>query len=257
MRFKGTEIGLRPFHNLRRAMKIIASLDRRSFIHNAGKIITAASAGSLGMSAWAEDKKKEESGEEDVSPAEDLMREHGLLKRVLLIYREAIRRMEKAEDLPPSALTDSAKIIRHFIEDYHEKLEEDYLFPRFEKAGKLVDLVTTLRAQHQGGRRLTEITLKLANAKALKVAEERAQLSDSLQQFIRMYEPHEAREDTVLFPAFRKIVSQHEYDSLGEDFEKKEHELFGKEGFEGMVSKVAEIEKTLGIHDLAQFTPKI
>ena len=37
-------------------------------------------------------------------------------------------------------------------------------------------------------------------------------------QFVRMYEPHEAREDTVLFPQFRKIVSKHEYDALGEEF---------------------------------------
>ena len=44
--------------------------------------------------------------------------------------------------------------------------------------------------------------------------------TESLRAFIRMYNPHEAREDTVLFPGFRKIVSGHEYDSLGEDFEK-------------------------------------
>ncbi|AHF17361.1 hypothetical protein NIASO_06125 [Niabella soli DSM 19437] len=35
-----------------------------------------------------------------------------------------------------------------------------------------------------------------------------------------MYRPHEAREDTVLFPAFRKIVSRHEYDSLGKHLKK-------------------------------------
>lgn len=237
-------------------MKIVTPSDRRGFFSHAGKIITAASAAGFMGNAWAEEKKKEENEEEDVSPAEDLMREHGLLKRVLLIYGESIRRIEKGEDLPPSALADSAKIIRSFIEDYHEKLEENFLFPRFEKAGKLESLVRTLRDQHQGGRRLTDITLKLATAKSLKMEEERTQLAVSLRQFIRMYEPHEAREDTVLFPAFRKIVSQHEYDSLGEDFEKKEHELFGKEGFEGMVDKVAEIEKTLGIHDLSLFTPK-
>jgi hemerythrin-like domain-containing protein len=72
-----------------------------------------------------------------------------------------------------------------------------------------------------------------------------------------MYNPHEAREDTVLFPAFRKIVSANEYASLGEDFEKKEHELFGEDGFEKMVDKVTNIEKKLGIYELAQFTPKI
>ena len=70
-----------------------------------------------------------------------------------------------------------------------------------------------------------------------------------------MYEPHEAREDTVLFPALRSVVSKHEFDALGEDFEKKEHQLFGEEGFEKMVERVASIEKSLGIYELAQFTP--
>ena len=72
-----------------------------------------------------------------------------------------------------------------------------------------------------------------------------------------MYNPHEAREDTVLFPAFRGIVSANEFAALGEDFEKKEHELFGADGFEKVVDQVAEIEKKLGIYELAQFTPKI
>ena len=72
-----------------------------------------------------------------------------------------------------------------------------------------------------------------------------------------MYRPHEAREDTILFPALRSIVSEHEFDALGEEFETKEHQLFGKEGFEGEVEKVGEIEKQLGIYDLSKFTPQV
>ena len=185
------------------------------------------------------------------------MREHGVLKRVRLIYAEAIRRIDGNEDVPPETVIDSAKIIRNFIEDYHEKLEENFLFPRFKKAGKLVDLVDVLMQQHQAGRKVTDITMQFATNQALKNSDDRRKLVDSLRQFIRMYNPHEAREDTVLFPEFRKIVNQNEYDSLGEDFEKKEHELFGEDGFEKMVDKVASIEKKLGIYDLAQFTPKI
>ena len=52
-------------------------------------------------------------------------------------------------------------------------------------------------------------------------------------------------------------MSAHEFDSLGEDFEKKEDELFGQGGFFKVVDHVAEIEKQLGIYDLAQFTPKV
>jgi hemerythrin-like domain-containing protein len=86
---------------------------------------------------------------------------------------------------------------------------------------------------------------------------ENQRLAQLLLAFNTMYNPHEAREDTVLFPAFRKLVSKHEYDSLGEQFEKNEEKKFGKGGFEKYVDKVATIEKSLGIYDLAQFTPKI
>ena len=212
----------------------------------------------VGFVSEPEKQKKSEAGkaEEEVSPAEDLMREHGVLKRVLLIYGEALRRLDSREELPPEALGDSAKIIRSFIEDYHEKLEEDFLFPRFRKANTLVDLVEVLLAQHRAGRRLDGHDAALSTLKAIRDPNERKLLADSLRDFVRMYSPHEAREDTVLFPAFRKIVSGHEYDALGEQFEDKEHELFGADGFEKMVDRVAGIEKKLGIYDLAQFTPK-
>jgi hemerythrin-like domain-containing protein len=53
------------------------------------------------------------------------MREHGILKRGLVIYRKAMRRIDAHQDFPPDALADSARLIRRFVEDYHEKLEED------------------------------------------------------------------------------------------------------------------------------------
>ena len=86
---------------------------------------------------------------------------------------------------------------------------------------------------------------------------DRAALITYLRAFTRMYRPHEAREDTILFPAFQALVSEKEYKELGQQFEGKEHELFGKEGFEGQVAHVEQIERKLGIYDLAQFTPSV
>src|SRR5215831_16737063 len=110
-------------------------------------------------------KKKEE--EEEVSTNEDLMREHGVLNRILLIYDESIRRIQsndKNARFDPDVVTKSAGLIKKFIEDYHEKLEEDHLFPRFEKAGKHLDLVKTLRAQHAAGRTVTDRILASAGS---------------------------------------------------------------------------------------------
>jgi hemerythrin-like domain-containing protein len=196
---------------------------RRIFVRS-GLIAGASVLGGV-MLSRAVAKEKSDEKEEEVSPAEDLMREHGVLKRVLLVYGEAIRRIDAKQDLPPETILESAKIIRSFIEDYHERLKENFLFPRFKKASKLTDLVDVLLQQHQAGRKLTDITMQFATNQALKTDDDRHKLAESLRAFIRMYNPHEAREETVLFPEFRKILSGHEYDSLGEDFEKKEHEL--------------------------------
>jgi len=227
---------------------------RRGFIEAGG---IAAGSFFVGRAALAQEgAEANEHEEEEVAPAEDLMREHGVLKRCILIYREGLRRIDANADLPIQTITDTAQILRSFIEDYHEKLEEDFLFPRFKMANLHTDLVSVLEAQHQAGRRQTDVTLRLANLRSLRNADERRQLGESMRLFIRMYEPHEAREDTVLFPALRRIISANEYAALGEDFEKKEHELFGAEGFEGIVDQVATLEKSLGIYELAQFTPK-
>ena len=195
--------------------------------------------------------------EEEVAPGEDLMREHGVLNRLLLIYEEGLRRLDARRDFAPNVLSAAAGIVRRFIEEYHEKSEEENLFPRFEKAGKLVDLVAVLRRQHQAGRRLTAEIERLAGGGAVAKDADRRRLSDSMRLFIRMYRPHEAREDTVLFPAFRPLVSKKEYEDLGEAFEEKEHRLFGKEGFEKVVAEVAGLEKQLGIYDLSRFTPDV
>jgi len=194
-------------------------------------------------------------GDEGVGPGEDLMREHGVLNRILLIYDEGVRRIGTHQAFAPDALHGAAAIIKRFLEDYHEKLEEDHLFPRFEKAGKLADLVGVLRKQHQAGRQLTAGILE-GTASGPKDAAAAA-LAEKLRLFAHMYRPHEAREDTVLFPAFRDLVSKEEYERLGEAFESQETKVLGEKGYERIVEEVAQIERTLGIYDLASFTPKL
>jgi hemerythrin-like domain-containing protein len=76
-----------------------------------------------------------------------------------------------------------------------------------------------------------------------------------MRAFERMYRPHAAREDTVVFPAFRDVIGGKGYHELGEQFEEEEHKRFGEHGFENVVAEVARLEAALGIADLARFTP--
>jgi hemerythrin-like domain-containing protein len=192
--------------------------------------------------------------EASVTPPEDLMREHGVLKRVLLIYREGMRRLQADDEPPLQALNAGAGIIRSFIEDYHEHLEEQYVFPKLEQANKLADTTAVLRMQHQRGRTLTDRMLAATTVAAAPDKPARDALVQDMAAFIRMYEPHEAREDTVVFPALRDVLPAKQFRDLADIFEDEEHRRFGQAGFEGVVDKVADIEKSLGIYDLSRFT---
>jgi hemerythrin-like domain-containing protein len=225
----------------------MAQSTRRQFLVSGG-------AAALLVAGDARADKKAKDDDDEVSPTEDLMREHGILRRVLLVYGEVLRRFDARLDVPADALAHAATIIREFIEDYHEKDEEEFIFPRFEKAHKLAELVAVLRQQHQAGRKLTADVLRLATAAGVKGDATRKQIGESLRSFIRMYEPHAAREDTVLFPAFRALVGEKELARLQDVFEDKEKAL-PHGGFEKMVDEVARLEQTFGIADLAKVTP--
>ena len=193
--------------------------------------------------------------EQGVTAPEDLMKEHGVLNRCLLIYEEAMRRLQAKHDVPPEVFNHTALLVKKFVEEYHEKNEEKYIFPVFKKAKKHVDLVHTLETQHKAGRVVTARIIDLSNPAKYRLKENQARIASSCQAFIRMYRPHEAREDTVLFPALREILTAKQVEALGGRMEEDEQKVLGKEGFEKSRDQVAAIEKQLGIYDLNQFTP--
>jgi hypothetical protein len=70
-----------------------------------------------------------------------------------------------------------------------------------------------------------------------------------------MYENNAAREDTIIFPVWKKNFSQKQLDEMSDQFEDIEHKMFGKDGFDDAEKKIGSIEGALGYADLSQFTP--
>jgi hemerythrin-like domain-containing protein len=192
----------------------------------------------------------------EVTATEDLMREHGILRRALLVYQESAGRLrQEASSVPPDALEKTAKLFQVFGEDYHEKkLEEVYIFPAVKKtpnaAAAYVDI---LLAQHARGREITNYLLSVSQAD--RIASNSVEpLAKALESFVRMYEHHAAIEDTVVFPAWKAAVGGNELDAMGEKFEEIEHEQFGEDGFEAALRRMDEIEQSLGLSNLDMFT---
>lgn len=220
----------------------MSTLLRRTFLH-----VTPFAALALAACTRAEKKSKRED-EAEVTPGEDLMQEHGVVERILLLYDEAARRIEHNEPVELSSIMAAAGVVRRFVQDYHEKLEESEVFPRLQKMGRELGLIATLLKQHERGRQVTDEIVRLSGGS------NHSELARLMRGFARMYRPHAAREDTVLFPAFRSIFSDDQYRELGERFEAKEHSVLGENGFENTVEELARLEATLGIADLAALT---
>jgi hemerythrin-like domain-containing protein len=204
-------------------------------------------------------KADESSGDEsggDVSAVEDLMREHGLLRRALLVYQESVVKLrENATSVPLPALEKNAQLFRAFGEDYHEKkLEEVYIIPSLKKVqGPATVYTDVLLAQHARGREITDYILAVTKADKLPAAAA-GPFVEALEAFVRMYEHHAAIEDTIIFPAWKENLSDEELDSLGGTFEEIETAQFGEDGFEAALKRMAEIEESLGLANLGMFT---
>src|SRR5271165_5864965 len=223
-------------------------LTRRELIAQAATLTTA---GLIAPNLFAAEAK-----EPEVTATEDLMREHGVLRRALLVYSESIPKIRgDAGSLDASALYRTGVLFRDFGENYHEKmLEEEHIFPVVRKGtGEAPKLVDILLAQHARGREITSYLL--AVTKNGRIATANAEpLARSLEAFVLMYRNHAAREDTVVFPAWKTHFTNKQLDELSDQFEDIEHKMFGKDGFDDAVEKISAIETSLGFADLSQFT---
>lgn len=225
------------------------SVSRRDLLGGAAGLVLGGAAGA-GVTAAA-------SGDTPPDPSrlpsanEELMTEHGVLKRVLLCYRATVERLDAGRPVPAGVVADSAQIVLDYIENFHEGLEEAYVFPRVRDTQNI--LVRTLLVQHDRGRHLT--ARLLAAAPDLDSASARRQVRADLAAFVRMYEPHEAFEDTVIYPALRAALRPAQLTELAERFHDLADTEFGDAALRQALGRVTGVEQQLGIDDLATFTP--
>ncbi len=183
-----------------------------------------------------------------------LMREHGVLNRILLVYEESIRRLGAERETlrsrrSPRPPTSSGASSRTTTRSSRRR----FLFPRFEKAGKLADVwrsfVGNIRAGSDADRTIDRSPPRGLHRRTPIAAARR----DDAAIFIRMYRPHEAREDTVLFPSLRETSSDAEgVRGAGRAVRGQGARAFRRRrASRGSSRRSAKLEQPLGIGDLA------
>jgi len=227
-------------------------MDRRAIVTPRRALIGVAAGAVLAAGACAKPASPENL---DISATENLMREHGVLRRILVVYREAaafVRANFSGVDARP--IWRAADLYRRFGEACHEPLEEAHVFPQAVAAGGASGaLVPILIAQHARGREITAY-IQSKTASGGVAGGDAEPLAQALESFARMYEPHEALEDTIVFDAWRRSLSRQALADAAGQFQAFEKASFHDDGFDLAVAEIEAIEAALNVDDLARYT---
>ena len=113
-------------------------MNRRIFLGAAPALVILA-----GPATARETSKK--GAKDTVSPPEDLMREHGVLDRVLLIYEAGLRRLAAGEDFAPSVVEQAAEGVRDFLHEAYHKSRRETRSPRLPPPAPRAGLAPTAK----------------------------------------------------------------------------------------------------------------
>ncbi len=222
-------------------------MDRRRFLSYipATTVALVSVIGTSGTSASTQDAPA-------VGSIETLMRGHGLLMRAIIIYDVVREKLTKSEETEPSLILKTTAVIHNYLQDYHENMEERFIFKPMEKAQIQFSSIQDLKIQHGTGH---ELIKRITNL--VKTGKLNAELAGYLESFGRMYKYHAAWEDTVVFPAFDALEKRSELAELAATFELEEKSILGQTGFASFLNDIASVEKQLGIYGLSAWTAKL
>jgi hemerythrin-like domain-containing protein len=174
-------------------------------------------------------------------PVEDLMRDHGILRRALLVCRYCASRLRsnqtKALGKP---LHDTAALFAKFGGDYHEKaVEEQLVFPTIMKGREpLSKYPAVLTLQHARSREFLSYLEGITKSGSIPRGDVQ-RIARQLDAFESMYHFHTAFEDTVLFPAWKDELSDQAYAEMQQRFVEIERKIIGESGYNDALNKIA------------------
>ncbi|MCL2109179.1 MAG: hypothetical protein FWH20_07535 [Oscillospiraceae bacterium] len=193
----------------------------------------------------------------EISPIELLMREHGVLRRVLLIYAEVGKKLKCERAINYTAVhhaaLQAAEIAKVYVEDFHQELENEHVFPLFREETRFIPVINILLEQHYAATKITADILRILEC-GVPNCKARPRLLGLMQGYVTMQRHHAAREDTCIFPEVHKLISAEKRGELGAMFAESAEERFGADGFAVITAKLREAEKGLGIYNLGKFT---
>lgn len=187
-----------------------------------------------------------------VPVTEKMLLKNAVIMRILMIFERIIRilnyksngELEIKDTL--DKLNNVCKLIKDNLYEMFNLVDKK-IYKIFENT-KYYSLIRVLRHQHNIGRDLIKLIEENINQNFTT-------LNVYISDYIYMYRAIISREDTIITGLVRKILTSEEFVNLSYEFRMDVYKLYGPSWRKNILEKIIDIERSLGIDSLSQFTP--
>jgi hemerythrin-like domain-containing protein len=166
-------------------------------------------------------------GGDDMGPIEELEQEHELIGRVIGAAGVLAEKLAVGCEVEAQLLLDMVEFLHIFVGQCHHGKEEQYMFRLLESRGIPSGgcPLAALRHEHQSGSGLLEQFSAAVGEYRRTPVGNLEPLLRALQGLTDLYPGHIWKEDFLLFPMSRKVLSSEDQRTISEGFRRIEAEI--------------------------------
>ncbi len=176
-------------------------------------------------------------------PTEDLMNEHRVIERMLVVLSRACDRVEAGKEVERELFVGAGDFFKNFADKCHHGKEEKLLFERMQARGLSGEVgpIAVMLREHQDGR------AHVRKISELSVAKESKKRNDGLisagRAYVELLSQHIQKEDNILYPLANQILTEEDQEELERGFEDVERDVMGPGVHEKYHQMIEEWEK--------------
>lgn len=175
---------------------------------------------------------------------EILEHEHRTIEKIVRVISVLVDELTETRDVDGSILRDLCDFLRVYGHQCHHGKEESYLFPLLESRGVPEEgcPLGALRHEHQRSRALTDTLIEATSRYSANPFLGRQPLVEVLRDLASFYPAHIWKEEYLLFPLVKKVLSAQEDELLQKEFDSVEADIYSN-AHERYESLAADLER--------------
>ena len=157
-----------------------------------------------------------------------LEQEHRTIEKIVRVTGVLADELAENRDIDDDILRDLCQFLRVYGHQCHHGKEESYLFPMLERHGVPEEgcPLGALRHEHERSRVLTQELVQASAEYAANRHDGSSALSEVLRNIAQFYPAHIWKEEYLLFPMARKVLSEEDDQRLLKEFKSVESDIF-------------------------------